>query len=127
MPKISKQQLEELRYTAYLRHENEDLINHLTADIDQSLKQEVPVWEDEVVMDAYYKTPPNHNGRVPTLIQWIKFFEAVKAMRNAQKEQKTPFDFNTIDEFDSWAEDAYEKQCDLEAQVDRMIEDIMEI
>ena len=49
MPKISKRQLEELRYIAYLRHENEDLINHLTADIDQSLKLEAQV--DRMIED----------------------------------------------------------------------------
>ena len=65
------------------------------------------------------------NGRYPSQLEWWTFLDLVKEMRSTQKEQKSPFEFNSMDEHDLWAEESYNLQCALEFRVDNMIKELL--
>lgn len=75
--------------------------------------------------DVFYKTEPTGNGRYPTQLEWWKFLEQVKEMRSVQKEQKSLFDFDTLEEHELWADETYSLQCALEFRVDNMIKEFL--
>ena len=85
------------------------------------------LFEDEFGLgEGYYKTEPTGNGRYPSQMQWFTFLELVKEMRSEQKDIRTMFDFKTEEEFDTWAEESYERQVRLEHKVDNMIKTLFE-
>ena len=64
-------------------------------------------------------------NKVPTQMEWFTFLDLVKEMRAVQKEQKSPFDFDTLEEHELWAEESYNLQCALEFRVDNMIKEFL--
>ena len=64
-------------------------------------------------------------NKVPTQMEWFTFLDLVKEMRSVQKEQKSPFDFDTLEEHELWADETYSLQCALEFRVDNMIKEFL--
>lgn len=64
-------------------------------------------------------------NKVPTQMEWFTFLDLVKEMRAVQKEQKSPFDFDTLEEHELWADETYSLQCALEFRVDNMIKEFL--
>ena len=64
----------------------------------------------------------------PTQEEWYTFLEVVKEMRSIQRERGC-FDsmkFPTVDEWDAFIIESYERQTDLEYKVDNLIKKFME-